>query len=341
MVNDKGGINGRKVNFITYDDGYSPPKTVEMVRKLVEDDKVFAIFQLLGTPTNTVVHKYLNQKKVPQLFVATGASKWGDPKNFPWTMGWQPDYATEGGIYAKHMLGQHKGEKIAVLWQNDDSGKDYVAGFMKGLGKENEKMVVASVSYEVTDPTVDSQIIQLKNSGATVFFNDAAPKAAAQAIRKVAELGWKPAHYLTNVSASVTSVLKPAGFDASQGIITAAYLKDPTDPQWASSPDFIEWKAWMAKYHPTGNPLDSFNAYGYAVSATMHDCLKRCGDELTRANLMKQATSMKRLVVPMLLPGITINTSPTDYYPIQSVRLQRFKGETWELFGDVLSNESV
>ena len=341
MVNDKGGINGRKVNFITYDDGYSPPKTVEMVRKLVEDDKVFAIFQLLGTPTNTVVHKYLNQKKVPQLFVATGASKWGDPKNFPWTMGWQPDYATEGGIYAKHMLSQHKGEKIAVLWQNDDSGKDYVAGFMKGLGKENEKMVVASVSYEVTDPTVDSQIIQLKNSGATVFFNDAAPKAAAQAIRKVAELGWKPAHYLTNVSASVTSVLKPAGFDASQGIITAAYLKDPTDPQWASSPDFIEWKAWMAKYHPTGNPLDSFNAYGYAVSATMHDCLKRCGDELTRANLMKQATSMKRLVVPMLLPGITINTSPTDYYPIQSVRLQRFKGETWELFGDVLSNESV
>ncbi len=341
MVNDKGGINGRKVNFITYDDGYAPPKTVEMVRKLVEDDKVFAIFQLLGTPTNTVVHKYLNQKKVPQLFVATGASKWGDPKNFPWTMGWQPDYATEGSIYAKHMLSQHKGEKIAVLWQNDDSGKDYVAGFMKGLGKENEKMVVASVSYEVTDPTVDSQIIQLKNSGATVFFNDAAPKAAAQAIRKVAELGWKPAHYLTNVSASVTSVLKPAGFDASQGIITAAYLKDPTDPQWASSPDFIEWKAWMAKYHPTGNPLDSFNAYGYAVSATMHDCLKRCGDELTRANLMKQAASMKRLVVPMLLPGITINTSPTDYYPIQSVRLQRFKSETWELFGNVLSNESV
>ena len=340
-VNDKGGINGRKVNFITYDDGYSPPKTVEMVRKLVEDDKVLAIFQLLGTPTNTVVHKYLNQKKVPQLFVATGASKWGDPKNFPWTMGWQPDYATEGGIYAKHILAQHKGEKIAVLWQNDDSGKDYVAGFMKGLGKENEKMVVASVSYEVTDPTVDSQIIQLKNSGATVFFNDAAPKAAAQAIRKVADLGWKPAHYLTNVSASVTSVLKPAGFDASQGIITAAYLKDPTDPQWAAAPDFIEWKAWMAKYHPTANPSDSFNAYAYAVCATMHDCLKRCGDELTRENLMKQATSMKRLVVPMLLPGITINTSATDYYPIQAVRLQRFKGETWELFGDVLTNESA
>ncbi len=341
MVNDNGGINGRKVNFISYDDGFSPPKTVEMVRKLVEDDHVFAIFQLLGTPTNTVVHKYLNQKKVPQLFVATGASKWGDPRNFPWTMGWQPDYSTEGGIYAKHMLAQHKGEKIGVLWQNDDSGKDYVAGFMKGLGKENEKMVVASVSYEVTDPTVDSQVIQLKNSGATVFFNDAAPKAAAQAIRKVADLGWKPTQYLANVSASVTSVLKPAGFENSQGIITAAYLKDPTDAQWATSPDFIEWKAWMAKYHPTGNASDSFNAYAYAVSATMHDCLKRCGDDLTRANLMKQAASMKNLVVPMLLPGIRINTSPTDFYPIQSVRLQRFKGETWELFGDVLSNESA
>jgi branched-chain amino acid transport system substrate-binding protein len=341
MVNDQGGINGRKVNFITYDDGFSPPKTVEMVRKLVEDDGVFAIFQLLGTPTNTVVHKYLNQKKVPQLFVATGASKWGDPKNFPWTMGWQPDYSTEGGIYAKHMIAQHKGEKIGILWQNDDSGKDYVHGFLKGLGKEHEKMVVASVSYEVTDPTVDSQIIQLKNSGATVFFNDAAPKAAAQAIRKVADLGWKPAHYLANVSASVTSVLKPAGFDNSQGIITAAYLKDPTDGQWATAPDFVEWKAWMTKYHPTGNPSDSFNAYAYAVCATMRECLKRCGDDLTRANLMKQAASMKDLVVPMLLPGIKINTSPTDFFPIQSVRLQRFKGETWELFGDVLSNESV
>ena len=341
MVNDTGGINGRKVNFISYDDGYQPPKTVEMVRKLVEDDKVLAMFQLLGTPTNTVVHKYLNQKKVPQLFVATGASKWGDPKNFPWTMGWQPDYATEGGIYAKHMLATHKGEKIAVLWQNDDSGKDYVGGFMKGLGKENEKLVVASASYEVTDPTIDSQIIQLKNSGASCLFNDAAPKQAAQAIRKIADLGWKPAHYLANVSASVTSVLKPAGFEASQGIITAAYLKDPTDKQWASSPDFVEWKAWMAKYHPTGNISDSFNAYAYAVSATMRDCLRRCGDELTRANLMKQAASMKSLVVPMLLPGIKINTSPTDFYPIQSVQLQRFKGETWELFGEVLSNESA
>jgi branched-chain amino acid transport system substrate-binding protein len=340
MVNDKGGINGRKIDFITYDDGYQPPKTVEMVRKLVEDDHVFAIFQLLGTPTNTVVHKYLNQKKVPQLFVATGASKWGDPEHFPWTMGWQPDYATEGGIYAKHMLANHKDARIGVLYQNDDSGKDYVGGFKKGLGKDNLGKIVAEASYEVTDPTVDSQIIQLKNSGANILFNDAAPKQAAQAIRKVADLGWKPAHYLANVSASVTSVLKPAGLDNSQGIITAAYLKDPTDKQWENDADFKEWKAWMQKYHSSGSLADAFNVYAYAVCATMEVVLKRCGDELTRANLMKQAASMKNLVVPLLLPGITINTGPTDFYPIQAVRLQRFKGETWELFGDVMHNES-
>ena len=312
-----------------------------MVRKLVEDDKVFAIFQLLGTPTNTVVHKYLNQKKVPQLFVATGASKWGNPKEFPWTMGWQPDYHTEGAIYAKHILATQKNPKIGILWQNDDSGKDYVGGFMAGLGKENEKKVVASVSYEVTDPTVDSQVIQLKSAGADVIFIETAPKAAAQAIRKIADLNWTPIRYLANVSASVAAVLKPAGLDVSKGIITAQYLKDATDPQWANDADFKEWKAWMAKYIPAGNLADSGYVYAYAVSSTMHDCLKRCGDDLTRANLMKQAASMKSLVVPLLLPGIKINTSPTDFYPIQSVRLARFSGETWELFGDVLSNEST
>jgi len=340
-VNDAGGINGRKINFITYDDGFSPPKTVEMVRKLVEDDHVFAIFQLLGTPTNTVVHKYLNQKKVPQLFVATGASKWGNPKEFPWTMGWQPDYATEGAIYAKHILATQKDPKIGILWQNDDSGKDYVGGFMAGLGKENEKKVVASVSYEVTDPTVDSQVIQLKSAGANIVFIETAPKAAAQAIRKIADLGWTPVRYLANVSASVAAVLKPAGFENSKEIITAAYLKDATDPQWANDADFKEWKAWMAKYIPDGNLADSGYVYAYAVSSTMRDCLQRCGDDLTRANLMKQAASMKKLVVPLLLPGITINTSPTDFYPIQAVRLARFNGETWALFGDVLSNEST
>ncbi len=271
MVNDQGGINGRKINFITYDDGFSPPKTVEMVRKLVENDKVFATFQTLGTACNTAIRKFMNQKKVPQLFVSTGASKWGNPKQFPWTIGWQPDYVTESGIYAKHILAQHKGEKIGVLWLNDDSGKDYVSGFMKGLGKENEKLVAATVSYEVTDPTVDSQIIQLKSSGATVFFCHATPKHASQAIRKAAELGWKPAFYLVNVSISVDSVLKPAGLENCQGIITAAYYKDPTDPQWANTPDFVEWKAWMAKYLPAANAGDAFYTYAYAVSATMRD----------------------------------------------------------------------
>ena len=344
MVNDQGGINGRKVNFITYDDGFVPSKTVEMVRKLVEDDQVFAIFQLLGTPTNTVVQKYLNQKKVPQLFVATGASKWGDPEHFPWTMGWQPDYSTEGAIYAKHMLAKHKDNlkdvRVGILYQNDDSGKDYSGGFLKGLGKEYEHLVSAKVSYEVTDPTVDSQIIQIKNSGANVFFNDGAPKAAAQAIRKVADLDWHPDQYLANVSASVAAVLKPAGFDASKGVMTAAYLKDATDPQWADYADFKEWQAFMKKYLPDANPADSGNVYAYSVSATMRDCLTRCGDDLTRANLMKMAASMRNLEVPLLLPGIKINTSATDFYPIQSVRLAAFDGATWALFGDVLSNES-
>jgi len=340
MVNAEGGINGRKVTFLSYDDGYSPAKTVELVRKLVEEDQVFLIFQLLGTPTNSAVQKYLNLRKVPQLFVATGASKWGDPEHYPWTMGWQPDYNTEAGIYAKHILATIPDARIGVLWQNDDSGKDYVAGLMKGLGQDNEKKVVMSVSYEATDPTVDSQIIQLKNSGANVFFNDAAPKFAAQAIRKAAEIGWRPAHYLANVSASVNSVLRPAGLDASQGIMTAAYLKDPTDSQWETSPDFVAWKAWMKKYNPNGNMSDSFNVYAYAVTATMHEVLRRCGDDMTRANVMRQAASLRDLVVPLLLPGIKINTSATDFYPIQSVRLQRFKGETWELFGDVISNES-
>ncbi|TWT15253.1 ABC transporter substrate-binding protein [Reyranella sp. CPCC 100927] len=341
MVNDTGGINGRKVTFVTYDDGYQPPKTVEMVRKLVEDDKVFAIYQLLGTPTNTVVQKYLNQKKVPQLFVATGASKWGNPGTFPWTMGWQPDYATEAAIYAKHIMATRPNAKVAMLYQNDDSGKDYLHGFQTGFGKDVDKFLIKVVSFEITDPTVDSQVIQLKDSGADVFFNHATPKAAAQAIRKAADLGWKPEHYLANVSASVAAVLKPAGLDNSKGIITAAYVKDATDAQWAQDADFKAWDAWMKKYQPEANPADAANVYAYAVSATMHDCLKRCGDNLTRANLMKMAASMHNLEIPMLLPGIRINTSDKDFYPIQSVRLARFDGETWRLFGDVLSSEGA
>ncbi|MBX3502659.1 MAG: ABC transporter substrate-binding protein [Alphaproteobacteria bacterium] len=340
MVNDQGGINGRKVKFVTLDDGYSPPKMVEMVRQLVEQEKVLCTFNTLGTPTNTAIHRYMNQRKVPHLFVATGASKWGKPKDFPWTMGFQPDYHTEGAIYARHVLESVKDARIGVLMQNDDYGKDYWEGFKDGLGKETGK-VVKHVTFEVTDPTVDSQVIQLKDSGANVFFNIATPRAAAQAIRKAADLGWKPAHYLNNVSASVGAVLKPAGFDNSQDIITAQYLKDPTDKQWDEAPDMKAWREFMAKYMPGANTSDANYIFAFAVSFLMHETLKKCGDELTRANVMKQAANHKKLAVPLLQPGITVSTSPTDYYPIQAVRLSRFKGETWELFGDVLSAEST
>jgi branched-chain amino acid transport system substrate-binding protein len=338
-LNEAGGIGGRKITFITYDDGYSPPKTVEMVRKLVEEDKVLLCFNTLGTPCNTAIHKYMNQKKVPQLYVATGASKWGDPKNFPWTMGYQPDYNTEGQIYAKHMLANTKDAKVGILMQNDDFGKDYVDGFKKGLGAE-AKRIVKHPTYEVTDPTVDSQIIQLKDSGANVFFNVGTPKFCAQAIRKAGDIGWKPVQYLVNVSASVAAVLKPAGFENSQGIYTAAYNKDPTDKQWVDAPDMKEWRAFMAKNMPSANTDDSSYVYAYSAAALMVETLKKCGDELTRANVMKQAASHHQLKLPGLLPGITVSTSPTDFYPIQAVQLQQFKGETWVLFGDVMHAES-
>ena len=338
-VNAAGGINGRKVNFITLDDGYSPPKIVELVRQLVEQDKVLCTFNTLGTPTNTAIHKNMNQKKVPMLYVATGASKWGDPKNFPWTMGFQPDYHTEGAIYAKHILANIPDAKIGVLMQNDDYGKDYFGGFKEGLGKDVNK-IVKHVTFEVTDPTVDSQVIQLKDSGANVFFNISTPKAAAQAIRKAADIGWKPVQYLNNVSASVGSVMKPAGLENSQGIITAQYLKDPTDKQWENADDFKAWVAWMDKWMPGANKADANHVFGYAVSCLMHETLKKCGDELTRDNVMKQAANFQKFKLPLALPGITVNTSPTDYYPIQSVQLARFKGETWELFGNVMSSEA-
>ena len=339
-VNDEGGINGRKVTFISYDDGYAPPKTVEMVRKLVEEDNVLFVFQTLGAPPNTAIQKYLNGKKVPQLFVATGASKWGHYKDNPWTMGFQPDYVTESVIYAKHILTNVKDPKIGVLMQNDDYGKDYYNGFRQGLGPDADKLIVSHVTYEVTDPTVDSQMIQLKNSGANVFFNITTPKFAAQAIKKAAEIGWKPVHYLNNVSSSVATVIKPAGFENGQGIMTALYLKDPTDPQYANDKDFLEWKAFMQKYYPNGNLLDGNNGYAYAVANLLQTVLKQCGDNLTRANIMQQAANVKNLQLPMVIEGIKVNTSPTDFYPIQSVRLARFKGETWDLFGEILSNES-
>ena len=334
----QGGVNGRKIKFITLDDGYSPPKMVELVRQLVEQDKVLCVFNTLGTPTNTAIHRYMNQKKVPQLYVATGASKWGKPKEFPWTMGFQPDYHTEGVIYAKHILANIKDPKIGVLMQNDDYGKDYWEGFKEGLGKDANK-VVKHVTFEITDPTVDSQVIQLKDSGANVFFNISTPKAAAQAMRKAADIGWKPAQYLNNVSASVGSVMKPAGFDNVQGVITAQYLMDPTDKQWADHADMKAWVAWMDKWMPGANKADANHVYGYAVSNLMHETLKKSGDDLTRENIMRQAANYQKWKLPMAIPGITISTSPTDYYPIQSVKLARFKGDTWELFGDVMSAE--
>ena len=338
MVNDQGGINGRKVEFISYDDGYSPPRAVEMARKLVEQDRVLFMFQTLGTPSNTAIHKYMNMRKVPQMHVATGATKWNDPKNFPWTMGWQPNYQTEGRVYARHILQTKPDAKIAVLYQNDDYGKDYLKGFKDGLG-DKAKLIVAEASYEVSEPTVDSQIVQLQSSGATVFFNITTPKFAAQAIRKAYDIGWKPVHYLNNVSTSVGSVLTPAGLEKSVGLITTAYYKDPTDKRWDDDAGVKRWREFMQKYHSEGNVNDGFNMYGYSVAATIHQVLKQCGDNLTRDNVMRQAASMKDYRVDTLLPRITINTSKDDYAPIEAVQLQRFNGKQWELFGDVISSE--
>ena len=334
-INDEGGINGRKINFISLDDGYSPPKTVEMARRLVEQDEVLFLFGTLGTPSNTAIQKYMNAKKTPQLFVATGASKWNDPKNFPWTMGWQPNYETEGAIYAKHILQTKPNAKIGVLFQNDDYGKDYLKGFKEGLG-DKTKLIVAEVSYEVTDPTIDSQIVQLQSSGADVFFNITTPKFAAMAIRKAYDIGWKPVQYLNNVSLSVGSVLTPAGLDKSVGIISSNYGKDPTDPQWDNDPEMLAWRAFMKKYYPDGSLTDASNTYGYSAARTMVQVLKQAGDNLTRENIMKQAASLKNFDTGMGLPGIVINTSPTDFAPISAVQLMKFDGKSWVRFGDVI-----
>jgi branched-chain amino acid transport system substrate-binding protein len=334
-VNDEGGVNGRKINYITYDDGYSPPKTVEMVRRLVEQDQVAFVFQTLGTPTNSAIHKYMNQQKVPHLFVATGATKWGDPKNFPWTMGWQPNYQVEGKIYAQYVLKNVPDPKIGILYQNDDYGKDYVKGLKDGLGEAAKKVIVSEQSYEVTDPTIDSQIVNLKSSGANVFYNVTIPKFAVQAIKKAHDIGWKPLHLLNSVSSSYGVVLKPAGLDASKDIVTVFYLKDPTDPQWKDDEGMKEWRAFMQKHYPDGNLQDPFNVYGYTVAQTLVHVLKQCGKDLSRENIMRQAASIKDLSLPLLLPGITINTSATDYYPIEQEQLAKFDGERWVLFGQL------
>jgi len=334
-VNDEGGINGRKINFISYDDSYSPPKTVEMVRKLVEQDQVAFVFQTLGTPPNTAIQKYLNQQKVPQLFVATGATKWNDPKNFPWTMGYQPNYQTEGRVYAAYALSHVKDAKIGILYQNDDYGKDYLKGFEDGLG-DAKKQIVMKQTYEVTDPTIDSQIVNLKNSGANVFFNITTPKFAAQAIKKAHEIGWKPLHFLNNVSSSLGTVLKPAGLDASRDLITALYMKEVTDPQWRNDKGFQDWVAFMKKYYPDGALDDQANGFGYNVAILMTQVLKQCGNDFSRENIMKQAASVKNFELPLLLPGIKVNTSPTDFAPIEQEQLAKFDGEKWALFGEVI-----
>ena len=335
-INEEGGINGRKINFVTLDDAYSPPKAVEMVRKLVEDDKVLLLFQTLGTPSNSAIWKYMNDEQVPQLFVATGATKWGDPKGHPWTMGWQPTYQAEGAIYAQYVLKNVPDAKVGILYQNDDYGKDYLKGFKDGLGDAAKKAIVMEQSYEVTDPTVDSQIVNLKNSGANVFFNITTPKFAAQAIKKAHEIGWKPLHFLNNVSSSLGTVLKPAGLEASRGLITALYMKEITDPQWKNDKGFTEWVAFMKKYYPDGALDDQANGYAYNVAILMTQVLKQAGNDLSRENLMKQAANLKNVELPLLLPGIKVNTSPTDFAPIEQEQLAKFDGEKWALFGETI-----
>jgi len=333
-VNDEGGVNGRKLNFISLDDGYNPAKTVEQARKLVEEEEVLFVFNTLGTPPNSAIHKYMNSKKTPQLFVSTGATKWGDPKNFPWTMGWQPSYQSESKVFAAHILETKPNAKIAILYQNDDYGKDYLKGFEDGLGDKAKSMIVSKISYEVTDPTIDSQMVSLKGSGADTFFNITTPKFAAQAIKKAAEIGWKPTHYLNSVSASVGSVMTPAGAENGVGIFTASYLKDPTDPQFQKGKEWDDFVAFMKKYMPNADIKDVNHTFGYTVSQGLVQVLKQAGDNLTRENIMKQAASMD-LTLPMLLPGVNIKTGPDDFYPIEREQLMKFDGKTWQLFGKV------
>ena len=339
MINDKGGIKGRKINFVSYDDAYSPPKAVEQVRKLVESDEVLFVFNPLGTPSNTAIQKYLNAKKVPQLFVATGATKWNEPKEFPWTMGWQPSYQSEAQIYAKFLMKEKPDAKIAILYQNDDFGKDYVKGTRDGLGAKASSMIIMEESYEVSEPTIDTHIVKIKAANPDVLLIYTTPKFGAQTIKKTAELGWKPLQIITNVSASVGAVMNPAGFDNSQGVLSAAYAKDGADPQWNNDADMKKWTEFLDKYMPGADKTDGALVYGYGVAQTLVKVLEMCGDDLTRANVMKQAASLKDFTPDTLLPGVKINTSATDFAPISQLQMQRFKGQKWELFGDIISGD--
>jgi branched-chain amino acid transport system substrate-binding protein len=337
-LNSEGGINGRKINFISYDDAYSPPKTMEQARKLVESDEVLLIFNPLGTPGNSAIQKYMNAKRVPQLFVSTGAAKWNDPKNFPWTMGWQPNYQTEARIYAAYILKHYPGKRIGVLYQNDDFGKDYVIGLRDGLGSQADKMLAMETSYETSAATVDSQVMQMRGANVDIFVNIATPKFAAQAIRKIAELDWHPVQFLTNVSVSIGGVMKPAGYANDQGILSTAYLKDPMDADWKSDPDMDEWRAFMTRWYPEGDQDDAATVFAYGVAKGLEQVLRQCGDDLTRENIMKQAANLN-FEIGIYLPGTKIKTSPTDFAPIEQLQMQRFRGEAWERFGPVMSGE--
>ena len=339
MINEAGGVNGRKINFISYDDGYSPSKTVEQIRKLIESDEVLLVFNALGTPTQTAVQKYHNSKKVPQLFLATGASKWNDPKDFPWTMGFQPSYRVEARIFGKYILKEKPNAKVAVFYQNDDFGKDYVAGLKEIFGDKAANLIVAEESYETTEPSIDSHIVKLKGTGADVLVNISTPKFAAQTIKKMAELEWKPMHLMTDVSISIGAVMKPAGLDASEGVLSAGYLKDASDPQWKDDEGMKKFLAFVDKYMPGANISDTNLVYGYAAAQTMVQVLKQCGDDLTRENVMKQAASLKDFAPDTLIPGIKVSTSPTDFAPIEQLKMMQFKGGKWDLFGDIISAE--
>jgi branched-chain amino acid transport system substrate-binding protein len=340
MINENGGINGRKITFISYDDAYSPPKAVEQVRKLVESDEVLLVFNALGTPSNTAIQKYLNSKKVPQLFVATGATKWNDPTHFPWTMGWLPSYQSEGRIYAKFLMKEKPDAKIAVLYQNDDFGKDYLKGLKDGFGGK-VSAIIAEESYEISEPTIDNHIVKLKASGADVLISITTPKFAAQTIKKMAEIDWKALQIVANVSTSVGAVMKPAGFENGQGVLSAHYAKDAGDAQWKDDPGMKKFLAFLEKYYPDADRTNSQVIYGYGAAQTLTKVLEMCGDDLTRANIMKQAANLKDFTPDTLLPGIKINTSASDFAPIEQLRMMRFKGEKWDLFGDVISGEAA
>ena len=338
MINEQGGINGRQLNLIQYDDAYSPPKAVEQVRKLVEGDEVLFTFQIIGTPSNAAVQKYLNARKVPQLLASTGASRFSDPQNAPWTIAFNPNYQSEGRIYAKYILQNHPDAKIGIFYQNDDLGRDYIAGLKTGLGEKAATMIVGEASYELSDPTIDSQIVKLKSLGADLLYDASTPRFAAQAIRKVADLNWKPVHILDINASPVSATLKPAGLDISKDIISTNYGKDPGDPQWKDDPGLKAYFAFMDKYYPEGDKLNTVNTYGYMTAELLVKILRQCGDDLTRENIMRQATSLKNITGSLSLPGMTINTSPTDYRINKQMQMMKFNGERWELFGPIIAD---